>query len=224
MSATNRSRSKIIWGVLAVLLVMVAVIEFNDRSSPPVRDDGHGHSSSGPSMLMPAPMEEIDAIEIAAAGNLHRFSRDANNAWFYHGIHAGPEEVHEHVPDPVMSEIIGKSFGLLGRARIERRFELTDDDPFGVTKPEMIILVYVTDLVTPRIKYSVGDLAPDELSRYVHIVAGSGVVSIPGYKNPYMNVVSGSEVVSIPDYHIRNLRELLETATAQPSEESTPAS
>ena len=128
------------------------------------------------------------------------------------------------MPDPVMSERIAKSLGLLGRARIERRFELTDDDPFGVTKPDMIILVYVTDLVTPRIRYSVGDVAPDELSRYVHIVAGSGVVSIPGYQNPYMNVVGGSEVVSIPDYHIRNLRELIGAATTQPASEPAATS
>lgn len=206
MTATNRRRSKIIWSVLAVLLVIVAAIEFSDRSSRSDADDGHdGHSASGPSMLMPAPMEEIDAIEIAVDGNLHRFSRDEDNAWFYHGIHAGAQEVHEHVPDPVLSGKIEKSLGLLGRARIERRFELTDDDPFSVTKPDMIILVYTSDLVRPSIRYSVGDLAPDELSRYVHIVGGS-------------------EVVSIPDYQIRNLRELLEMVTAQPASKPAPAS
>lgn len=197
-----------------VLLVIVAAIEFGDPSSRSVRDDGHGHSTSGPSMLMPAPMEEIDAIEIADAGNLHRFARDEQGAWFYHGVHAGPQEAHEHVPDAEMSAKIAKFLAGLGRARIERRFELTDDDPFGVTKPEMIILVYVSDLVRPRIRYSVGDLAPDELSRYVHIVAGSGGVSMPGDQTPFLDVGGGSEVVSIPDYQITNLRNLIDTVTA----------
>jgi hypothetical protein len=200
MTTTNQGRSKIIWSVLAVLLVIATALEIRDRASRP-----DAEKATGPSMLMPAPMEEVDAIEIAVAGNLHRFSRDESDAWFYHGIHAGPQEVHEHVPDPAMSEKIGKSLGLLGRARIERRFELADDDPFGVTKPEMIILVYVSDPVKPAMRYSVGDLAPDELSRYVHIVGRS-------------------EVVSIPDYQIRNLRELLDTVTEQPARKAAPLS
>ena len=194
MTATNRTRSKVIWSVLAVLLVIVAALEIRDRSSRP-----EAQEATGPTMLMPAPMEEIGAIEIAVDGNLHRFSRDENKAWFYHGIHAGPQAVHEHVPDPVMSETIAKFLAGLGRARIERHFELTDDDPFAVTKPEMIILVYVSDPVKPTARYSVGDLAPDELSRYVHIVGGS-------------------EVVSIPDYQIRNLLNLIDTVTAQQSQ------
>ncbi|UCH47587.1 MAG: hypothetical protein JSU95_16225 [Betaproteobacteria bacterium] len=200
MTATNRGRSKVVWSVLAVLLVIVATLEIRDWAS---RSDAE--EATGPSMLMPAPMEEISAIEIAVDGNLHRFSRDENNAWFYHGIHAGPQEVHEHVPDPVMSEKIAKFLAGLGRARIERRFELTDDDPFGVTKPEMIILVYVSDPVKPTKRYSVGDLAPDDLSRYVHIAGGS-------------------EVVSIPDYQIQNLLNLIEAVTAQPPPAAASAS
>ena len=187
---TVRSRSKIVWAVVAMMLVAVAALELHDRSP---RSDAE--AVSGPSMLMPAPMEEIGVIEIAVDGNLHRFARDEQGAWFYHGIHAGPQNVHEHVPDPEMSAKIEKFLGGLGRARIERRFDLTDDDRFGVTKPEMIILVYVSDLVRPRMRYSVGDLAPDELSRYVHIVGGS-------------------EVVSIPDYQITNLRNMIDTVTA----------
>jgi hypothetical protein len=100
-----------------------------------------------------------------------------------------------------MSEKIAASLGGLGRARIERRFELKEDDPFGVTKPEMIILVFLPDQVDPRIQYSVGDLAPDNLSRYIQIVGSS-------------------QVVSIPNYQIRNLQELLATVTAQPLVES----
>ena len=224
MTARPRRRSLIIWGVLVLLVVIAVVLDSNNRSRRAVPDDGHGHSTSGPSMLMPAPMERIDAIEIAVAGNLHRFSRDENKAWFYHGVHAGPEEEHEHIPDPVMSEKIAKFLAGLGRARIERRFELTDDDRFGVTRPEMIIMVYVVDLVKPRVQYSVGDMAPDELSRYIHIVASSGVVSIPGYNNPYASLSGGNEVVTIGDYQIQNLLNLIDTVTAEiPSPAASPS-
>lgn len=193
MTARGRGRTTIIWAVLAALLVIVAALQIRDRASR-----SGAETVTGPRMLLPAPLEEIGAIEIAVDGNLHRFSRDENNAWFYHGIHGGPQSAHEHVPDRAMSEEIAASLGGLGRARIERRFALTDDDPFGVTKPEMIILVYLPGQIEPRMRYSVGDLAPDELSRYVHMVGGS-------------------EVVSIPNYQIRNLQNLLETVQAQPA-------
>jgi hypothetical protein len=96
-----------------------------------------------------------------------------------------------------MSKKIAKSLGGLGRARIERRFTLNEEDPFGVTKPQMIVLVYMPLEVAPRSRYSVGDIAPDELSRYVHIN-------------------DSLEVVSIANYQIRNLQNLIETVSAQP--------
>lgn len=192
MTGKARSRSIVIWSVLAVSLIIVAALEFSDRSA-----QQDTISVSAPKMLMPAPIEEIAAIEIAVGGNLHRFSRNEENAWFYHGIHAGPQGIHDHVPDPEMSKKIEASLGGLGRARIERRFALTEDDPFGVTKPEMIVLVYMPDQIEPRVSYAVGDIAPDELSRYVHMAGDP-------------------EVVSIANYQIRNLQNLIETVTAQP--------
>ncbi len=191
MTVRRGGRSVIVWAVLAALLIVIAVLEFRDQ--PSQSDD---ETAAGPQFLMPAPLEEIAVIEIAVAGNLHRFSRDEQGAWFYHGVHAGPQSVHEHVPDPEMSEKIAKFLGGLGRARIERRFTLAADDAFGVTKPEMIILVYLPDQIEPRARYSVGDIAPDEISRYVH-VAGT------------------SEVVAIANYQIRNLQSLIETVTSQ---------
>jgi hypothetical protein len=192
MTAGRGGRSVTVWAILAVLLIVVAVLELRDQPS-----QSDEETPAGPQFLMPAPLEEIAAIEIAVDGNLHRFSRDEQGAWFYHGIHAGPQSVHEHVPDPEMSEKISKFLGGLGRTRIERRFTLSDNDAFGVTRPDMIILVYLPDQIEPRARYSVGDIAPDKLSRYVHI-AGT------------------SEVVSIANYQIRNIQSLLETVTSQP--------
>jgi len=171
--------------------VIVVGLELQDRSSRSATE-----VVTGPKMLLPAPLAEIGAVEIAVDGNLHRFSRDKDSAWYYHGVHAALQNVHEHETDPEMSENIAKSLRGLGRARIERHFELKDDDAFGVTKPEMIVLVFMPDQVEPRTRYSIGDLAPDGLSRYIHIVGGP-------------------QVVTIPDYQIRNLRKLLETVTAK---------
>ncbi len=197
MTAGRGRRSAIVWAILAALLIAVAVLEFRDQ--PSQTDD---ETTAGPQFLMPAPLGDIAAIEIAVDGNLHRFSRDEQGAWFYHGIHAGPQSVHEHVPDPEMSEKILKFLSGLGRARIERRFTLTDDDAFGVTRPEMIILVYLPGQIEPRARYSVGDIAPDDLSRYVHIA-------------------DTKEVVSIANYQIRNLQNLIDTVTSQAGQAAT---
>lgn len=191
MTVKRGNRVAIIWIVLAALIVVVVGLEFKDRTA-----QSGAEVATGPQMLLPAPLEEIGAIEIAVDGNLHRFSRDKDSAWFYHGVHAGPQNVHEHITDPEMSEKIAASLGGLGRARIERRFELTEDDAFGVTKPDMIVLVFLPDQVEPRMQYSIGDLAPDDLSRYIHIVGGP-------------------QVITIPDYQIKNLRALLATVTAE---------
>ena len=42
-----------------------------------------------PRLLLPVPVDQLGAIEVADAGTLHRFERDAAGAWFYHGAHAG---------------------------------------------------------------------------------------------------------------------------------------
>ncbi len=190
----GRGRTKVVWLVLAVMVTVVAGLQLRDRA----QERAEAEIPSGPQMVMPAPLEEIGAIEIAVAGNLHRFSRDETGAWFYHGVHAGPQSAHEHVPNPEMSEKIAKAFGALSRARIERRLEMPENgDPFNVTRPDMIILVYLTGQLEPRMRYSVGDLAPDDLSRYIH-VAGT------------------RDVITIPDYQIRNLLDLIKTVTAQP--------
>lgn len=195
----RRSRAVTIWTVLAALLVVVAVLEFNDRSkrlAPQL--------PSGPRMMMPAPLDEIAAIEIAYEGDLHRFARDEqSDAWFYHGKHSGPQSMHEHVPDAEMSKKITKSLEGLGRARIERRLEIQENDPFGVTKPQMILLIYLPNQVAPLAQYAVGDLAPDNLSRYVQRIGDT-------------------QVITIANYQIKNLVDLLAFVTVQSEQISNP--
>ncbi len=193
MTGDTGSRSKIVWIALAALLLLLAVQQLRDRA----QQRELAAVPSGPQRVMPAALEEIGAIEIAVEG-VHRFSRDDTGAWFYHGVHDGPQAAHEHDPDPEMSLTIKKAFEALARARIERRLEMPEkDDPFGVTRPNMIILVYLAGQIEPRIRYHVGDLAPDELSRYLH-------------------VADTRDVITLPNYQIANLEKLLATVTAKP--------
>lgn len=200
MTGRGGRRAAAIWIILAALLAVAVFLELDDRSAESGAD-----VPTGPPMLLPAPIEEIGAIEIAVEGILHRFARDDEGAWFYHGVHAGPQGAHEHVPDPAMSEKIGKSLNGLGRARIERRVEMGAEDRFGVSRPEMIILIYLSNQIEPRMQYAVGDIGTDELSRYVHIVGTP-------------------EVVMIPDYQIRNLRDLIAAVSTTESQQSRSAS
>ncbi len=196
----GHGRAAKIWIVLAVLIAIAIGVEVRDRSTQQATS-----VPAGPSMLMPAPIDEMSAIEIAYDNNLHRFARDDQGMWFYHGVHAGAQANHEHVPDPAMSDKIAASLSALGRARIERQLDPIEGDPFGVTRPVMIIIVFLPDRTESAMQYAVGDLAPDDLSRYVQ-------------------VVSSKQVLTIPHYQIQNLIDLITAVSAQPAPESASAS
>jgi hypothetical protein len=174
-----RSRRVIIvWAVLAILLGIVLVIEYRDvmasRSTRATRADG--------AMLVPVPVAELGAVEIAEAGTLHRFERNASGAWFYHGVHTGSEGAHEHDANAATSGRIDAAFQAFGRTRIERRLPAgTDPRSHGLTAPRVLVIVYRQNENQPLSQYAVGDVAPDTVSRYVDMV-GAGIVTIPGYQ------------------------------------------
>ena len=108
------------------------------------------------------PLSELGAIEIADAGRVHRFERDAAGAWFYHGAHDAAEGAHTHEPDPARAERIARALAALGRARAERDFPLGKDGAaYGVASPELVILVYRPGQSQPLVQYAVGHVAPD---------------------------------------------------------------
>lgn len=151
-------------------------------------------------MLLPAPLAELGLIEIAYKGAFHRFERDAANGWFYHAH--GPSNTnadanHQHVTNAKLTPIIERALRGFEAARIERRFPAGPNDAdYGVNAPEIFILVYRKPSdPQPLLRYSVGKVAPDQLSRYV-LAAGS------------------PEVVTIANFHIDNLLNLINTVTA----------
>ena len=108
------------------------------------------------------------------------FCRNATGAWFYHGAHGGAEGPHQHYPDPARADRIARAFAAFGRTRVERDFPLgRDGAAYGVSAPELVILVYRPGQSQPLVQYAVGHLAPDTVSRYVTVVGHPVVVTIP---------------------------------------------
>ncbi|HXV07049.1 MAG TPA: hypothetical protein VD791_03410, partial [Burkholderiales bacterium] len=126
---------------------------------------------------------QLGAIELAHTGTLHRFERDAAGNWFYHGVHTASEAAHEHQTDPAAATRIGQAFAALGRARIERELQAgARVNDYGVASPELLILAYRPKEPLPLVQYAVGDLAPDQFSRYVQAVGSSSVITIANYQ------------------------------------------
>ena len=184
-AGTTSRRLVVVWLLLAVLAAGIVVLEMREPDT-----DGHV-TVSGERWLLPVEITEVGAIEVMNKGTLHRFERDANGVWYYHGIHADTTAEHGHTTDPVAAEKIDTALVGFSRARKERDFPLNvGNDEFGVTRPEIFILAYGLKEPQPFVRYAVGTVAPDNVSRYV----------LP---------VGSAEVVTIADFHIDNLLNLI---------------
>jgi len=180
LSGAGRRRGVfVVWGLLAVLVTLIIVVEYRDR-----RTAGAGKADAVDSrMLLPITMDRVGAVEVADAGTLHRFERDPRGAWFYHGVHSAADTSHTHAADPALAERIGRTMAAFGRTRLEREFPLgRDGAEYGVSTPDVIVLVYRPSESQPLAQYAIGHVAPDTVSRYVLIVGRPVVATIPGYQ------------------------------------------
>ena len=176
---TRRRRLAAVWLVLAGLAVAIGAIEYRDHRV--AASDAAGARESR--RLLPVPLAQLGAIEIADAGRLHRFERDATGAWFYHGVHATGTAAHSHVVDPALAERIERAFAAFDRTRIERQFPLGGDAAvYGVATPDILVLVYRPNESQPLAQYAIGGIAPDTVSRYVTLVGSRTVVTIANYQ------------------------------------------
>ena len=165
-----------IWLVLALLVAGVIALEVSDRLRAKPSD------AEGPRLLVPVPVSDLGAIEIADAGRLHRFERDGAGTWFYHGMHTAAEAAHSHAADPEMATRIERVLAAFGRTRVERTFPLEKDGgAYGVNTPETLVLLYRPNQSQPFVQYAVGATAPDTVSRYVMVVGTPTVITIPSY-------------------------------------------
>lgn len=185
MSAGSK-RLILIWSVLAALAVAIYLGE-RQRSE----QLGIANQRVTP-WLLPAPMQDLGAVEIMVKGSMHRFERDAEGRWFYHGIHDARKAEHGHSTDPTMAAIIDKAMINFGRVQREQKIAIkAGEDEYGVTRPDVFILVYRPKAEEPLARYAVGIVAPDGVSRYV----------LP---------VGAADIVTIPDFHIKNLLSLID--------------
>jgi hypothetical protein len=176
----------VIWGVL---LVLAALIFIGERQ----RSEQLGAASQRVvPWLLPVPMEKLGAVEVMVKGSMHRFERDAEGRWFYHGVHDANKAEHGHSTDPQMAAVIDKAMIAFGRVQREQKIALkAGDDEYGVTRPDVFILVYLPKADEPLARYAVGTTATDGVSRYI----------LP---------VGASDIVTIPDFHIKNLLTLID--------------
>jgi hypothetical protein len=190
----------VVWLVLGALVVVIGALQVADRLG--VRHD----PADGPRMLLPMPAQQLGAVEIVDGGRLHRFERSAGGRWFYHGAHSGAAPDHAHAEDPAQAERIERALAAFGRTRIERDFALDREGAaYGVTAPEMVILVYRPGDTRPLQQYAIGHVAADTVSRYVHVVGRPVVVTIAGYQ-------------------IDNLKDLVRAVETAPTAPPGPAS
>ena len=179
----RRTRLLSVWLLLVVLVGAIVVIERTDLVAP--QRHSNGHVGAAARMLLPVPVDQLGAIEVVHGRTLHRFERDATGAWFYHvhGADTGVAEGHRHDADPALAERIAYAFAAFGRTRIERQFALTTHaQDYGVMRPEILILVYRLHDIQPLAQYTIGDIAPDTLSRYVLVVGSAAIATIPNYQ------------------------------------------
>ena len=183
---SGSKRLIIIWGVLITLGVMIYIGERQ-------RSDELGISNQRVvPWLLPAPIQELGAVEVMVKGSMHRFERDAEGLWFYHGMHDASKAEHGHRTDPQVAAVIDKAMISFGRVQREQKIAIkAGEDEYGVTRPEVFIMVYRPKAENPLARYAVGTLATDRVSRYI----------LP---------VGAAEIVTIPDFHIKNLLALID--------------
>ena len=177
MSLSRRRRGLLaVWAVLGVLVAVIATLEIRDRRAT-------AGASTDTRLLLPVPVGDLGAVEIADRGRLHRFERDASGAWFYHGVHAAAAAAHTHATDAALSARIETALAAFGRARIERRLAVDRDTAaYGLAAPELVVLVYRRGQPQPLAQYAFGTLAPDTVSRYAQQVGSLDVVTIASYQ------------------------------------------
>ncbi|PWT70484.1 MAG: hypothetical protein C5B46_09425 [Proteobacteria bacterium] len=173
-------RVLVVWGVFIVLLAGIIVLELKDRAD---MQSEAAPMARNPRLLLPVPLAQVGAIEIVSGGGVHRFERDQNGEWFYHGVHATTDATHTHRADPALAQRIETAFEGFDRAQVERKLASGQSaEQFGLANPKMLILVYRPNEVQPLLQVAVGDVAPDTYSRYIMVVGGSSVVTIANYQ------------------------------------------
>ena len=178
MAGASALRSTVLW--LSLLIVAVVAIAWQMRNpSTPVAD---AEDTLGPVVVSTA-YEDWLAIELLQRGERVRFERDASGQWFRHDTNAGATGEHSHRIDPAAAERIGSALATFSRARVERRLasEGAQMANYGLTNPALIALFLGRDARVLQ-TLELGEVAPDQLSRYVHVPQTRQVFTIADFQ------------------------------------------
>jgi len=189
----RRSKLVIIW---ITVFALAALIFVKERQLAKSEEEPEGNR---PKWLIPIALEEIGAIEVLRKGQLHRFERDEKGIWFYHGQQdvANAAE-HAHRADPLAANTIAQAVAMFSRTRKEQPIPLQPGkDEYGVSRPDILIMVYNPKKSEPVARFSVGMVSPNGYSRYV----------LP---------VGAAEAVTIPEYQITNLMAMIDAVSKNP--------
>jgi len=191
----SQRRGKVAFIWIAVL-ALAAVIFVKERELALSVEQPEGHD---PKWLVPVALEEIGALEILRKGQLHRFERDDKGIWFYHGQQDDPNiKDHAHRADPLAATTIAQAVAMFVRTRKEQPIPLQPGkDEYGVSRPDILIMVYQPKKSEPVARFSVGMVSPNGYSRYVL-------------------AVGANEAVTIPEYQITNLMAMIDAVSKNP--------
>lgn len=189
----RRGKVALIW---IAVLALATVIFVKERELALSVEQPEGHD---PKWLVPVALEEIGALEILRKGQLHRFERDDKGIWFYHGQQDDPNiKDHAHRADPLAATTIAQAVAMFVRTRKEQPIPLQPSkDEYGVSRPDILIMVYQPKKSEPVARFSVGMVSPNGYSRYVL-------------------AVGANEAVTIPEYQITNLMAMIDAVSKNP--------
>ena len=175
---TNRGLLLLIW---VGVVVLGAIIIWKERELSSSVEVSSGRPDK---FLISVPLDQIGAVEVLRKGQLHRFERDDAGTWFYHGQQDGPDaKTHSHKADPLASNTIAQAITMFSRTQREQPIPLrAGTDEFGVSRPDILIMVYSPGKSDPITRLAVGIVSPDGYSRYVLPVGATEAVTIAEYQ------------------------------------------
>jgi hypothetical protein len=155
------------------------------RILPPEAGGGDANAKRLTTLLLPASIDRIWAIEIVIQGKLYRLERDGAGNWLLHtGQHSHAGNTDAHIADPGKARVIATALAALDQTQIETVVAKHPGDAeleqYGLNRPEVIALMYARDGSSPLVRLAIGNVSGDGFSRYARL-AGGDVVTIAAY-------------------------------------------
>jgi hypothetical protein len=152
------------------------------RILPPEAGSGDENAKGLTALLLPASIDRIWAIEIVIQGKLHRLERDGAGNWLLHtGQHAHAGNSDAHIADPDKARIIATALAALDQTQIEavvaKHPSEAELERYGLSRPEVIALMYARDSSSPLVRLAIGNVSGDGFSRYARL-SGGNIVTI----------------------------------------------